>query len=68
MQTNRTPAGRTATGQGRDGAATRWAGLLRLAAVIGIVAGFAVLTGPVMPRAAAGEPGARRSSGSASTR
>ena len=31
--------------------------LLRLAAVIGIVAGFAVLTGPVMPRAAAGEPG-----------
>ena len=31
--------------------------LLRLAAVIGIVAGFAMLTGPVMPRAAAGEPG-----------
>ncbi|GBG40995.1 DUF6049 family protein [Mycobacterium montefiorense] len=37
-----------------------WAGLLRLAAVVGIVAGFAVvLTGPVgMPRAAADEPGA----------
>ena len=35
-----------------------WAGLLRLAAVVGIVAGFAVLTGPVMPRAVAGEPGA----------
>ena len=34
-----------------------WAGLLRLAAVLGIVAGFAVLTGPAMPRAAAGEPG-----------
>ena len=33
-------------------------GLLRLAAVIGIVAGFAVLTGAVLPRAAAGEPGA----------
>ncbi|UXA07256.1 hypothetical protein KXD96_03630 [Mycobacterium sp. SMC-2] len=32
--------------------------LLRLAAVIGIVAGFAVLTGPAMPRADAGEPGA----------
>lgn len=31
--------------------------LLRLAAVIGIVAGFAMLTGPVMPPAAAGEPG-----------
>ncbi|WP_055401429.1 MULTISPECIES: hypothetical protein [unclassified Mycobacterium] len=31
--------------------------LLRLAAVIGIVAGFAMLTGPVMPRAGAGEPG-----------
>ncbi|OBG97292.1 hypothetical protein A5697_19150 [Mycobacterium sp. E3251] len=31
--------------------------LLRLAAVIGIVAGFAMLTAPVMPRAAAGEPG-----------
>ena len=38
-----------------------WAGLLRLAAVVGIVAGFAVLTGafgPLVPRAAAGEPGA----------
>ncbi len=35
-----------------------WAGLLRLAAVVGIVAGFAVLTGPAVPRAAAGEPGA----------
>ena len=38
-----------------------WAGLLRLAAVVGIVAGFAVLTGafgPLLPRAAAGEPGA----------
>jgi hypothetical protein len=33
-----------------------WAGLLRLAAVVGIVAGFAVLVGPG-PRAAAGEPG-----------
>lgn len=33
------------------------AGLLRLAAVIGIVAGLAMLTGPVMPRAVAGEPG-----------
>ena len=31
--------------------------LLRLAAVIGIVAGFAVLTGSVVPRATAGEPG-----------
>jgi hypothetical protein len=31
--------------------------LLRLAAVLGIVTGFAVLTGPAMPRAAAGEPG-----------
>ncbi|OBF57277.1 hypothetical protein A5756_09900 [Mycobacterium sp. 852002-53434_SCH5985345] len=31
--------------------------LLRLAAVIGIVAGFAMLTAPVMPRAGAGEPG-----------
>lgn len=31
--------------------------LLRLAAVIGIVAGFAMLTGPVMPHATAGEPG-----------
>jgi hypothetical protein len=37
-----------------------WAGLLRLAAVVGIVAGFAgMITGPVTaPRAAAGEPGA----------
>jgi hypothetical protein len=38
----------------------RWAGLLRLAAVAGIVAGFAALTGPLegfVPRAAAGEPG-----------
>jgi hypothetical protein len=34
-----------------------WAGFLRLAAAIGIVAGFAVLTGPATPRAAAGEPG-----------
>jgi hypothetical protein len=34
-----------------------WAGFLRLAAAVGIVAGFAVLTGPAMPRAAAGEPG-----------
>ncbi|MFZ1176574.1 MAG: hypothetical protein WAO15_09985 [Mycobacterium sp.] len=34
-----------------------WPGLLRLAAVVGVVAGLAVLTGPVMPRAAAGEPG-----------
>ncbi|WP_025737865.1 hypothetical protein [Mycobacterium genavense] len=36
-----------------------WAGLLRLAVVIGVVAGFAaVLTGPVgTPRAAADEPG-----------
>jgi len=37
-----------------------WAGLLRLAAVVGIVAGFSVvLTGPLVasaPRAAAGEP------------
>ncbi len=34
-----------------------WAGLLRLAAVVGIVAGFTVvLIGPVVPRAAAGEP------------
>ncbi len=33
-----------------------WAGLLRLAVVVGIVAGFAVLIGPG-PRAAAGEPG-----------
>ncbi|ORA85320.1 hypothetical protein K3U93_24555 [Mycobacterium malmoense] len=35
----------------------RRAGLLRLAAVVGIVAGFAVLTGPAVPRVAAGEPG-----------
>ena len=38
-----------------------WAGLLRLAAVVGIVAGFALLTGafgPLVPHAAAGEPGA----------
>ncbi|SPM33868.1 hypothetical protein BN1232_00161, partial [Mycobacterium rhizamassiliense] len=37
-----------------------WAGLLRLAAAVGIVAGFAVLlTGPIVaPHAAAGEPGA----------
>ncbi len=36
----------------------RWASLLRLAAVVGIVAGFGVvLTGPA-PRAAAGEPSA----------
>ncbi len=34
-----------------------WAGPVRLAVVVGIVAGFAMLTGPVMPRAAAGEPG-----------
>ncbi len=34
-----------------------WAGLLRLAAVLGIVAGFALLTGPATPRAAADEPG-----------
>lgn len=33
------------------------AGLLRIAAVLGIVAGLAVLTGPVVPRAAADEPG-----------
>jgi hypothetical protein len=31
---------------------------LRLAAVVAIVAGFAALTGPFLPRAAAGEPGA----------
>ncbi|MGD1255996.1 hypothetical protein ACKUT9_17300 [Mycobacterium seoulense] len=31
--------------------------LLRLAAVIGIVAGFGMFTGPVMPHATAGEPG-----------
>lgn len=36
----------------------RWADLLRIAAVVGIVAGFAVLTGSTAPRAAAGEPGA----------
>ncbi|OBL06782.1 hypothetical protein A5646_14840 [Mycobacterium sp. 1245499.0] len=35
----------------------RWAGLARVAAVLAIVAGLAALTGPVMPRAAAGEPG-----------
>ncbi|MGV0047084.1 hypothetical protein ACRU13_25955 [Mycobacterium colombiense] len=35
----------------------RRAGLVRLAAVLAIVAGLAVLTGPVLPRAAAGEPG-----------
>ncbi|BBY39843.1 hypothetical protein MMAN_39770 [Mycobacterium mantenii] len=35
----------------------RWAGLARIAAVLAIVAGIAVLTGPVIPRAAAGEPG-----------
>lgn len=34
-----------------------WTGLLRLAAVVGIVAGFAVLTGPAAPRADTGEPG-----------
>lgn len=34
-----------------------WTGLLRVAAVVGIVAGFAVLTGSVAPRVAAGEPG-----------
>jgi hypothetical protein len=34
-----------------------WAGFVRIAAVLAIVAGLAVLTGPVMPRAAAGEPG-----------
>ena len=34
-----------------------WAGLLRLAAVVGIVAGCAVLVGPA-PRAGAGEPAA----------
>ncbi len=37
-----------------------WAGWLRFAVVVGIVAGFALLTGPLMPfvpRAAAGEPG-----------
>ncbi|AXN52848.1 hypothetical protein [Mycobacterium marinum] len=36
-----------------------WSGMWRLAAVIGIVAGFAVvLTAPAAPRASAGEPGA----------
>ncbi|OBF63190.1 hypothetical protein A5753_12940 [Mycobacterium sp. 852002-51971_SCH5477799-a] len=35
----------------------RWAGLVRIAAALAIVAGFAVFTAPVMPRAAAGEPG-----------
>lgn len=34
-----------------------WAGLLRIGAVLGIVAGLAVLAGPVVPPAAAGEPG-----------
>ena len=34
-----------------------WTGLLRLAAVVGIVAGFGVLTGLAPPRASAGEPG-----------
>lgn len=34
-----------------------WTGLLRLAAVVAIVAGFTVLTGPAAPRAEAGEPG-----------
>ena len=34
----------------------RWAGLLRLVAVVGMVAGFTVLTGPAAPRADAGEP------------
>lgn len=34
-----------------------WAGLMRIAAVLAIAAGLAVLTGPVMPRADAGEPG-----------
>jgi hypothetical protein len=33
-----------------------WAGFVRLAAVVGIVAGFAVVAGPA-PHAAAGEPG-----------
>ncbi|MCV7099246.1 DUF6049 family protein [Mycobacterium palustre] len=33
-----------------------WTGLLRLAAVVSIVTGFAVLTGPAAPRADAGEP------------
>ncbi len=35
----------------------RWAGLARVAAVLAIVAGLAALTGPAIPRAAAGEPG-----------
>lgn len=34
-----------------------WAGGLRIAAVLGVLAGLAVLTGPVTPRAVAGEPG-----------
>ncbi|QBC87547.1 hypothetical protein [Mycobacterium avium] len=34
-----------------------WAGWLRIAAVLGVLAGLAVLTGPVTPRAVAGEPG-----------
>lgn len=34
-----------------------WADLMRIAAVLAIAAGLAVLTGPVMPRADAGEPG-----------
>jgi hypothetical protein len=34
-----------------------WAGLQRVAAVIGIVAGLALLTAPVLPHAGAGEPG-----------
>lgn len=34
-----------------------WAGGLRIAAVLGGLAGLAVLTGPVTPRAVAGEPG-----------
>ncbi|WP_204806257.1 DUF6049 family protein [Mycobacterium riyadhense] len=39
------------------GSRLRWARLLRLAAVIGVLAGFsAVLTGPAAPRATAGEP------------
>lgn len=35
----------------------RWAGLARVATVLAIMAGLAALTGPVIPRAAAGEPG-----------
>lgn len=34
-----------------------WAGWLRTGAVLGVLAGLAVLTGPVTPRAVAGEPG-----------